>query len=99
MSWSLPEATEKEHWAQPDASVTESIGMKPEAPWRLRRIHPWNEGWPAVLGRDDRGLASLEYIIILSTVVVGLCVALLSWWQPAFEWFAVQVAWLALPLP
>ncbi len=54
---------------------------------------------PGPLLSDERGLATVEYVIVLVTVILGLCGALLTWWEPALARLAVQFAWLSLPVP
>lgn len=48
---------------------------------------------------DERGTASVEYVIVLSAVIVGVAAAIFAMGPRAVALFEVRVAWLALPIP
>lgn len=46
---------------------------------------------------DERGTATVEYVVILSAIVLGCCLITIALGPPLVEKFASQVAWILLP--
>lgn len=51
------------------------------------------------LHSDNRGTATLEYLIVLVSFTIVVTLALLTIGPSLVEQFQVRVAWLALPFP
>lgn len=48
---------------------------------------------------DDRGTATIEYLIILVCVTIGVAFALIAMGPAVVEVFRARVFWLSLPFP
>lgn len=54
---------------------------------------------PPQLTRDERGLASLEYLIVMTALTIGIAACVAAMGPSVLELYWVRIAWLALPIP
>ncbi len=48
---------------------------------------------------NDRGTATLEYIIVLTMVSIGVSSAIVAMGPSLVRFFEIRVMWLSLPIP
>lgn len=51
------------------------------------------------LSQDERGLAMVEYVIVLLVVTLPIALAIAAIGPPLVAYFEIRVMWLSLPIP